>query len=94
MEKLENLKQLWLAGNFIETIKTSLDNLKNLEDFNISGNKICSFKEILNLNRLPNLRVLAFYDPHFGENPICNLCNYQVCLKRSLPTKAVTKSTC
>ena len=44
---------------------------------NISGNKICSFKEALNLNRLPNLRILAFYDPHFGENPICNLCNYQ-----------------
>lgn len=21
--------------------------------------------------------MLAFYDPHFGENPICNLCNYQ-----------------
>lgn len=29
------------------------------------------------MNRLPGLRVLAFYDPHFGENPICNLCNYQ-----------------
>jgi hypothetical protein len=23
------------------------------------------------------LKILAFYDPHFGENPICNLCNYQ-----------------
>jgi hypothetical protein len=32
---------------------------------------------VLNLNRLPNLKVLSFYDPHFGENPICNLCNYQ-----------------
>lgn len=54
-----------------------MDKLKNLQDLNISGNKICSFKEALNLNRLPNLRVLAFYDPHFGDNPICNLCNYQ-----------------
>jgi hypothetical protein len=44
---------------------------------NIAGNKICSFKEALNLNRLTGLRVLAFYDPHYGENPICNLCNYQ-----------------
>ena len=49
----------------------------NLTDLNISGNKICSFKEVLNLNRLPNLKILSFYDPHFGENPICNLCNYQ-----------------
>lgn len=32
---------------------------------------------MLNLNRLPNLKILSFYDPHFGENPICNLCNYQ-----------------
>ena len=48
-----------------------------LNDLNLSGNKICSFKEALNLNRLPNLKTLAFYDPHFGENPICNLCNYQ-----------------
>jgi hypothetical protein len=21
--------------------------------------------------------VIAFYDPHFSENPICSLCNYQ-----------------
>jgi len=33
-------------------LKTSLDNLKQLNDLNISGNKICSFKEALNLNRL------------------------------------------
>ena len=75
---MEKLKQLSLAGNSIEYIKNSLDNLINLNDFNISGNKISTFKEALNLNRLPNLEILAFYDPHFGENPICNLCNYQV----------------
>jgi len=67
-----------LAGNSIEYIKGSLDNLTNLVDFNISGNKICTFKEALNLNRLQNLQNLSFNDPHFGENPICNLCNYQV----------------
>jgi hypothetical protein len=55
----------------------SLDKLVSLNDLNIAGNKICSFKEALNLNRLPNLKILGFYDPHFGENPICNLCNYQ-----------------
>ncbi|CAD8156657.1 unnamed protein product [Paramecium octaurelia] len=77
LDFLVNLKQLWLAANSISNLRTSLDKLKNLYDLNISGNKICSFKEALNLNRLPNLKVLAFYDPHFGDNPICNLCNYQ-----------------
>lgn len=77
LDYLVNLRELWVAGNQIDSIKTSLDSLASLTDLNISGNKICSFKEVLNLNRLPNLKVLSFYDPHFGENPICNLCNYQ-----------------
>jgi len=66
LDNLCNLKQLWIAGNQIDSIKTSLDQLSNLIDLNISGNRICSFKEVLNLNRLPNLKILAFYDPHFG----------------------------
>lgn len=78
MKHLENLKELNLGGNFVEFIKDSLDGLNKLQDLNISGNKIGTFKDALNLNRLPKLRTLAFYDPHFGENPICNLCNYQV----------------
>jgi Leucine-rich repeat (LRR) protein len=77
LDRLSSMKQLWIAGNQIEYIKTSLDSLTNLIDLNLSGNKIRSFKEALNLNRLPNLKILSFYDPHFGENPICNLCNYQ-----------------
>jgi hypothetical protein len=66
-----------LASNNIEQIKTSLDKLQNLTDLNLAGNKICSFKEILNLARLTSLKSLAFFDPHYGENPICSLCNYQ-----------------
>jgi len=66
LDTLSNLRQLWIAGNQIDSIKTSLDNLVALTDLNISGNKICSFKEVLNLNRLPNLKILSFYDPHFG----------------------------
>jgi Leucine-rich repeat (LRR) protein len=76
LDRLTQLKQLWIAGNQIDALRVSLDKVKSLSDLNIAGNKICSFKEALNLNRLPGLRVLAFYDPHFGENPICNLCNY------------------
>lgn len=63
--------------NKIELIGTGLDGLDNLEDLNLSGNRIGNFKELLNLNRLPNLRVTTFFDPHYGDNPICNLCNYQ-----------------
>lgn len=66
-----------MCSNQIECVKTSLDNLKQLNDLNLSGNKICSFKEALNLNRLAGLRVVAFQDPNYGDNPICNLCNYQ-----------------
>ena len=66
-----------MGGNQIDCIKTGLDNLVSLEDLNISGNRIGTFKEVLNLNRLPNLKVLAFKDPHFGENPLCNLSNYE-----------------
>ena len=25
----------------------------------------------------PSLRRLSFSDPHFGDNPVCHLCNYQ-----------------
>jgi Leucine-rich repeat (LRR) protein len=78
LEGLVSLKTLWVAGNAIESIRTSLDKLKSLAELNLAGNRVCSFKEALNLNRLPKLKVLLFYDPHFGENPICNLCNYQV----------------
>ena len=74
---LINVKELNLAGNRLETIGMSLDSLVALEDLNISANRIGNFKEVLNLNRLPNLKVCTFQDPHYGDNPICNLCNYQ-----------------
>ena len=70
------LEVLWLAKNRIEQIKDSLDELVLLKELNLAGNRIYSFREILNLNRLPNLVDLKLYDPHYGENPICNLCNY------------------
>jgi hypothetical protein len=75
---LSSLKELNLSGNNIETIGTGLDDLERLEELNLSNNKIGNFKELLNLNRLPQLKSSTFYDPHYGENPICNLCNYQV----------------
>ena len=76
LNKLSSLKELNLAGNKIETIGSGLDGLDSLEYLNLSANKIGNFKEILNLDRLPSLRYLSFSDQHYGENPICNLCNY------------------
>ena len=76
LNSLVNLTELNLAMNHIESIGISLDNLKSIRDLNLSGNRIGSFKEILNLTRLPNLQYCSFSDPNYGENPICSLCNY------------------
>jgi Leucine-rich repeat (LRR) protein len=85
LNNLVRLKELNLASNRIECIGMSLDGLVQLEELNISNNRIGNFKEVLNLNRLPNLRVCTFQDPHYGENPICNLCNYQTYVLYHLP---------
>ncbi len=55
LSSLINLTDLNLAMNHIELIGISLDNLKSIRELNLSGNRIGSFKEILNLTRLPNL---------------------------------------
>lgn len=55
----------------------ALLNNQRLEEFNVSRNKISSFRDILNLSKLGSLRSLSLMDPHFGDNPICRLCNYQ-----------------
>ena len=85
IQNLSNLVELNLARNNIETIGLGLDGLINLRDLNISSNKIGNFKEVLNLNRLPNLVICTFSDQHYGENPICSLCNYQTYVLFHLP---------
>ncbi|CAG9310144.1 unnamed protein product [Blepharisma stoltei] len=75
--RLKSLKQLWVAKNKIVKIGSTLTNLKKLYDLNLSGNLIGSFKDVLNLKSLPALDILTLNDPHFTENPVCNLCNYQ-----------------
>lgn len=39
--------------------------------------QVGSFKEVSYLARLPTLKDLSLSDPHWGENPITSLCNYQ-----------------
>ena len=77
LSRLQNLKVLWVAANNITSIGHHLNNNTALEELNLSGNQIGSFREVPHLDRLPNLTTLYFSDPHFGENPICQLCNYQ-----------------
>ena len=85
ISNLYNLVELNLAKNNVETIGIGLDGLTSLRDLNISANRIGNFKEVLNLNRLPNLTICTFSDPHYGENPICSLCNYQTYVLFHLP---------
>ena len=85
LQNLCNLVELNLAANQIETIGVYLDTIQTLKELNLSGNKIGSFKEILNLNRLPNLDQCNFLDPNYGDNPICHLCNYTTYVLFHLP---------
>jgi len=85
LSTLERLEILNLSANKIEQIGVGLDGLVSLSNLNLSANKIGNFKEVLNLNRLPCLSVCTFNDPHFGDNPICNLCNYSTFVLYHLP---------
>uniref|UniRef100_A0A8C9XFC8 Leucine rich repeat containing 9 n=1 Tax=Sander lucioperca TaxID=283035 RepID=A0A8C9XFC8_SANLU len=76
LNTLQNLKELNLADNNIEKIGYSLDPNVSLQNLNLSGNKINSFKELTLLARLPHLRELALKDPTSTPNPVCLLCNY------------------
>jgi|TARA_B110001450_G_scaffold242652_1_gene253193 Leucine-rich repeat (LRR) protein len=82
---LERLEHLNLAGNNIEQIGIGFDGMVSLSNLNLSANKIGNFKEVLNLNRLPCLSICTFNDPHYGDNPICNLCNYSTYVLYHLP---------
>ncbi|XP_078516483.1 leucine-rich repeat-containing protein 9 [Lissotriton helveticus] len=76
LHTLQNLKELNLAGNEISTIGNCLDPNVELQILNLSGNRLCSFKELTNLARLPNLKDLGLNDPQYSSNPVCLLCNY------------------
>ncbi|XP_075874195.1 leucine-rich repeat-containing protein 9 isoform X2 [Nelusetta ayraudi] len=76
LRTLGNLRELNLADNNIEEIGHSLDPNVCLQNLNLSGNKISSFKELTMLACLPNLTDLVLKDPTSIPNPVCLLCNY------------------
>uniref|UniRef100_A0A4W5RBJ4 Leucine rich repeat containing 9 n=1 Tax=Hucho hucho TaxID=62062 RepID=A0A4W5RBJ4_9TELE len=77
LESLVNLQVLWLNNNFITHIEVwILDPNISIENLNLSGNKICSFKELTFLAPLTCLRELGLKDPQSSPTPVCLLCNY------------------
>ncbi|XP_067277190.1 leucine-rich repeat-containing protein 9 isoform X1 [Pseudorasbora parva] len=85
LNSLVNLEELNLADNAIETIGHSLDFNINLQNLNLSGNKISSFKELTHLTRLQRLRHLSLKDPQSIPNPLCLLYNYYIHVVYHMP---------
>ncbi|RHY83123.1 hypothetical protein DYB35_010700, partial [Aphanomyces astaci] len=79
------LKQLWLARNDLDELESGFEANKLLEDINVASNRLHSFQSLHGLNKLPALRSLSLSDPHYGDNPVCRLCNYQTYLLCQLP---------
>lgn len=71
------LEYLNLAMNNIEKVGHRLKPLRSLKELNLSGNKINNVDEIKPLREMTHLKALFFFDPHYGENPICKIYNYQ-----------------
>ncbi|EGZ23505.1 hypothetical protein PHYSODRAFT_479207 [Phytophthora sojae] len=83
--RLTKLTQLWACRNRIDRIDTALNGCVNLTELNLADNRLSSFKGLLSLMNLDQLAVLVLSDPHFGDNPVCRLCNYQTYLMCQLP---------
>ncbi|XP_058595193.1 leucine-rich repeat-containing protein 9 isoform X6 [Neofelis nebulosa] len=86
LQTLKNLNDLNLAGNLISSIGRCLDPNEQLERLNLSGNQICSFKDLTNLTRLHHLKDLCLNDPQYKTNPVCLLCNYSTHVLYHLPS--------
>lgn len=71
MEHMTKLRHLHLASNLISSIGITLDPNVSLQELNLAGNRIGSFKDIALLDRLPNLTSVTFSDPHFGGVSAC-----------------------
>jgi Leucine-rich repeat (LRR) protein len=83
--RLTKLTQLWACRNRIDRIDTALNGCVSLTELNLADNRLSSFKGLLSLTNLDQLAVLVLSDPHFGDNPVCRLCNYQTYLMCQLP---------
>lgn len=85
LEELKELKEVWLCGNRISEIGNGFDGNRKLERIHLAKNRIGNIKQVIQLNRLERLEMLSFGDPHFGDSPICALCNYRIYVICQLP---------
>jgi Leucine-rich repeat (LRR) protein len=74
---LVKLRNLNLARNPICGVGSLLNPNQGLETLNLADTKIGSFKDIAHIARLPKLKELYLSDPHWGQSPVAQLCNYQ-----------------
>ena len=72
-----NITNFWIANNLVEKIPENFDKYANLEFLNIAGNFISDLKDIFILEKIKTLKKLYLSDINFGENPICQYCNYR-----------------
>jgi hypothetical protein len=89
LSALTNLREINLARNGIERVGDVLLANPSLTSVNLADNMIGSFKEIAAVGRLPKLKELCFADPHWGDNPVSTLCNYQTYVLFTIPGRAV-----
>lgn len=85
LEGLSALTTLWLGCNRIDAVGDALTCNQNLEDLNLAGNLLANFKDVPTLGRMRKLTKIAMSEPHFGENPLCSLCNYQTYVLFHMP---------
>ncbi|EQC34689.1 hypothetical protein SDRG_08006 [Saprolegnia diclina VS20] len=85
LEHCTSLQVLWVAKNYIATLERCLDANTTLTELNVAANQLSSFLALAPLGKLPRLASLNLSDPHFGDNPVCRLCNYQTYLLCQLP---------
>lgn len=80
LDGLVKLRDLQLARNDIATLPHSLLQHTALTSLNLADNRLASFKPLRLLARLPQLTDLCLSDPMWGDSPVSQLCNYQVCV--------------
>jgi Leucine-rich repeat (LRR) protein len=76
IEHCTKIHTLSLASNQIKHVSSVLFHLNALTELNLANNLLSSFDELRHLSRLKSLKVMFLNDPHYGRNPVCNLCNY------------------
>ncbi|OQR81027.1 hypothetical protein ACHHYP_16851 [Achlya hypogyna] len=85
LEQCAHLRVLWIAKNNLNALDGGLSGCIALTEINLAANHLSNFQALTPLGKLPVLGSLSLSDPHFGDNPVCRLCNYQTYLLCQLP---------